>query len=138
MSLFVIKVTLFFCSWYCSIFVPHYIFFNFFFVIITKMRTWMMSLMSNEWRGQLAWVLKVLAWMHLCLWLIIKKRKNKGNQSPNKNLFKINKIKKCEGLLSFAVMLFFLTLNIFFLLVISSFISRYMFLLEWGRRSLHL
>ena len=33
-------------TWYSSIVVPHYISLNFFFVIISKMRTWMMSLMS--------------------------------------------------------------------------------------------
>ena len=33
-------------TWYGSIVVPHYIFHNFFFVIITKMWTWMMSLVS--------------------------------------------------------------------------------------------
>ena len=44
------------------------------------------------------WVLKVLAWMHLCLWSVIKKWKNKWNYSDNKNLFKISKLKKRRSL----------------------------------------
>ena len=77
------------------------------------------------------WVLKVLAWMHLCLWSVIKKWKNKWNYSDNKNLFKISKLKKRRSLVLHCHVIC-LTLNslFFFLLVIPVFILRYMFLHE--------
>ena len=75
--------------------------------------------------------------MHLCLWLIIKKR-NKENYSVDKNLFKIRKIKAMVSCPSPSGYFFWLWIVCFFLLVISSFISRYMFLWEWRRKNLRL
>ena len=49
----------------------------------------------NEYMTQLTWISKVLAWMHLCLWLIINQENKKINeitqrQKPAQN----SKIKK--------------------------------------------
>ena len=58
-------------TWYSSIFVLRYIFLNFLFVIVSKMWTWMMSLISIWLKRSTYWVTKALAWTHLCFWLII-------------------------------------------------------------------
>ena len=78
--------------------VSHYIFLRFFFVIITKTRISMMSLRVHESRDWLTWVPKVLAWIHLGLWLIISWGKKKQSLSQQKPVQQIKAKVSCPSL----------------------------------------
>ena len=118
------------------IYIWYSIIFFFFIIIITEMWTWMMSLKSTCVKRSTYLRLKGFRFNALILQLRINEGKNKGNYSSDENLFKVSTTKYKQSSLVLGVTLFFLTLNRFFLLVISPFISQFMFLWEWGYRSL--
>ena len=115
------------------IYIWYSIIFFFFIIIITKMWTWMMSLMSTCVKRSTYLRIKGF---RLNAFIFTIEGKNKGNYSSDESLFKVSTTKYKQSSLVLGVTLFFLTLNSFFLLVISPFILQFMFLWEWGYRSL--